>query len=124
MTRAGFTQEHVVEGTFRPANNGRLMLGLDLPVRPPPAVDSPAARRIWVRLRELQGEYRGAAGVDLRHEIAVAFSKATNELHEAAARGNADPLAELDGLAQIVEENRRARRLYAEKQQRLARQPT
>ena len=113
--------EHLVEGTFRPQNNARLLLGMALTVRPPPAADSPAGRRIWVRLRTLQAEYREAQGIELRHEIAVEFSKATNELAEARARGHRDPLKELDGLAEIIAVNRRARRLYERRQERARR---
>jgi hypothetical protein len=99
--------EHVRDGTFRPRAHGKLLSGVNLPLAPD--VRSPACHRIWARLRSLQVEYRDASGVDLRHELALEFSKVANELLEAQARDSRDPLADIAGLREIVKINAHAR---------------
>ena len=108
--------EHVRAGTFRPERHGKLLAGEELPVRPLRRGPSPAASRIWARMRELQHEYREVGPVEVRHDLARAFSQLAND-YSSAAQTQRDPLEELDGLREIVTVNRCAVRIYEAEQE-------
>ena len=108
--------DHVLEDTFRPKEHGRFLAAAeDLPLRPPHADPSPAQVRIWGRLRAVHTEYREVSSVEVRHDLALEFSRLCTEYLEAASRSRRDPTKELDGLSEILESNRRARRNDAAK---------
>lgn len=103
--------DHVLEDTFRPTEHGRFLAAAeDLPVRPPHAGASPGMRRIWDRLRSVQNEYRQTSSLEIRHDLALEFSRLGSEYLEAVARSHRDPTKELDGLHEILAVNRRARK--------------
>lgn len=108
--------EHIRAGTFRPERHGKLLAGEDLPVKPLHRDATPAMSRVWGRMRELQFEYRDVKSVEVRHDVALAFSRLANDYLDAAARSRRDPLKEIDGLAEIIAINRYARELYEREQ--------
>lgn len=104
--------DHVLEGTYRARENGRMLAAASntLPVRPPYAGPSPAMVRLWARLRSLQEEYRDAGSAEIRHDAALEFGRTVTEYLEAAQSARRDPTKELDGLAELLAVNRRARK--------------
>lgn len=112
--------DHVLGRTFQPKRHGTVLLGESLPLRPPHPDPSPAMKRLWARLRELQSEYREVSSVEVRYDIVLAFSHGVEEYMGAVVRSSRDPLKDLDGLAEIIECNRRARRNAAAAEARAA----
>ncbi len=110
--------EHVLADTFRPREHGRILSGEDLPLKPPHPDPSAGMVRIWGRLRAAQDEYRVTESVEHRHDLALEFSRLGSEYLEAVQRARRDPSKELDGLAEILAVNRRARRLSAQAEAR------
>jgi hypothetical protein len=110
--------EHVLADSFRPREHGRILAGEDLPLKAPHPDASPGMVRIWGRLRAVQDEYRGTDSVEHRHDLALEFSRLGSEYLQAEQRARRDPTKELDGLAEILTVNRRARRLAAQAEAR------
>lgn len=109
--------DHVRAGTFRPERHGKLLAGEDLPVRALHRDPSPTMNRLWTRLRELQFEYRDVTSVDVRHDIALDFSRSATAYLDSVGRSRRDPLNELHGLREIVTINRYARRVHQAEQE-------
>jgi hypothetical protein len=114
--RAKSLLDHVRDGTFRPRMHTAVLAREALPVKPPHANPTPAMNRLWSRLRDLQSEFRDVTTVDVRHDLARAFSRGVTDYLDAATRTRRDPLQELAGLREIITVNRYARRLHQAEQ--------
>ncbi len=101
--------DHILQRTFRPKQHGGLLAGEDLHIRLPHRDATPAMKRLWSRLRDLQSEYRDADGTELRRDIILTFSRVADEYMDAVDRATHDPAKDLDGLGDIIAVNRRAR---------------
>jgi hypothetical protein len=101
--------DHILERSFQPKRHGAVLSGDDLTIKPPHTDPTPAMNRVWGRMRELQAEYRDVTGPDIRRDVILAFSRATDEYMDAVERAHLDPTKDLDGLADILAINRRAR---------------
>jgi hypothetical protein len=88
-----------------------------LPVNPPHPNPTPAMNRLWSRLRDLQSEFRDVTSVDVRHDLALAFSRGVTDYLDAATRSRRDPLEDIAGLREIITVNRYARRVYRAEQE-------
>ena len=88
-----------------------------LPIKPPDGDPTPAMSRLWSRLRSIQSEFRDVTSVDVRHDLALAFSRGVAEYHDAAARAHRDPLDEIAGLRAITTVNQYAWRVYRAEQE-------
>jgi hypothetical protein len=110
--------DHVRDGTFRPRMHTAVLAREALPVKPPHSNPTPAMNRLWSQLRDLQSEFRDVTSVDVRHDLALAFSRGVAEYLDAATRSRRDPTKEIAGLAEIIAINRYARERYAREQQR------
>jgi len=67
-------------------------------------------------MRELQSEFREVGSVEVRRDLARAFSQLAND-YLRAAQEQRDPLEDLDGLREIVAVNRYALRIYEAEQE-------
>ena len=101
--------DHVLGRTFEPKRHGTVLTGEDLPIRLPHPGATPAMKRLWQRMRELQAEYRNVDGADVRRDIILAFSRSADEYMDAVDRSHHDPVADIAAIGDVIAVNDRAR---------------
>ena len=108
--------DHVRDGTFRPRMHTAVLAREALPVKPPHPNPTPAMNRLWSRLRDMQSAFRDVTSVEVRHDLALAFSRGVTDYLDAATRMRSDPLEDIEGLREIVTATRYAQRVYEAEQ--------